>query len=110
MRQLVTEYGAGHDETAAAAIRQAARELLLMQASDWQFLISTKSAPDYAAARLNAHYSDFKKCVELARRYCRGEWIEQWEWEEFGSICARDGIFCDTNPLWFRDIRHAAMG
>ncbi len=108
MRQLVIEYGRGHDEAAVAVIKQAGRELLLLQASDWQFLMTTKSASDYAAARLNAHYSDFKKCAELARRYCRGEWIEQWEWDEFGAIFARDNIFPEIDPLWFRDIRHAA--
>ena len=108
MRQLVIEYGSGHDEAAASLIKQAARELLLLQASDWQFLISTKSAPDYAAARLDAHYSDFKRCTDLAHRYCRGEWIEQSAWDEFGVICARDAIFPDIDPLWFRDIRHPA--
>ncbi len=106
MRQLVTESGRGHDEAAAALIKQAARELLLMQASDWQFLITTGSAPDYAAARLNAHYSDYKKCADLARRYARGEFIEQHEWDEFGDIAARDSIFPDIDPLWFHSIRH----
>ena len=108
MRQLVADLGAGHDSTAAAFIRQAAVELLLMQASDWQFLITTDSAPDYAAARIDGHYTDFKKCVAWTRRYCRGEWIRQAEWAEFGTMTERDHIFGDVNPLWFRDLRRPA--
>ena len=108
MRQLLLDLGPGHDEAAASLIKQAARELLLLQASDWQFLITTASAADYTAARLDAHWSDFKKCTNMARRYSRGDWIDQHEWEEFGAICDRDRVFSDIDPLWFRDIRQPA--
>lgn len=36
-------------------LEQAARELLLAQSSDWQFIISTGAAGDYATKRFNAH-------------------------------------------------------
>jgi 1,4-alpha-glucan branching enzyme len=36
-------------------VEQAARELLLAQSSDWQFIISTGAAGDYATARFVAH-------------------------------------------------------
>ncbi|MFP3903136.1 MAG: 1,4-alpha-glucan branching protein domain-containing protein [Armatimonadota bacterium] len=106
MQDLVRRYGRGHDETMQKLMKQAARELLLLQASDWQFLITTKSAPDYAAIRIHSHYSDFKKCADLARRYARGEWIEQEEWDEFGAIQARDNVFDTIDPLWFGEVRH----
>lgn len=109
MQRLVHAHGAGHDPAAAAAIQQAARELLLLQASDWQFLITTRSAPDYAGSRIHCHYSDFRRCAALARRYCAGETIEQWEWDELGNIQGRDRLFPDVDPLWFRDIRRPAL-
>ena len=37
------------------ALEQATRELLLAQASDWQFIISTGAATDYAEKRFRGH-------------------------------------------------------
>jgi 1,4-alpha-glucan branching enzyme len=42
-------------------LEQAARELLLAQSSDWQFIISTGAAGDYATKRFVEH------CEALAR-------------------------------------------
>jgi 1,4-alpha-glucan branching enzyme len=39
-------------------LAQAARELLLAQASDWQFMISTGAVPDYAERRFRQHCDD----------------------------------------------------
>jgi 1,4-alpha-glucan branching enzyme len=48
--------------TAAARplLAQAARELLLAQASDWQFIISTGAAGDYATRRFTGHCDDLE--------------------------------------------------
>ncbi len=46
---------------ARPAVAQAARELLLAQASDWQFIISTGAVTDYAERRFSGH------CDDLAR-------------------------------------------
>ena len=39
-------------------LAHAARQLLLAQSSDWQFMISTGAVPDYAEERLNLHCDD----------------------------------------------------
>ena len=41
------------------ATRQLARELLLLQSSDWQFLMTTGQAHDYAVERFMSHMSRF---------------------------------------------------
>ncbi len=41
------------------ATRQLARELLLLQSSDWQFLMTTGQAHDYAVERFNSHAARF---------------------------------------------------
>jgi 1,4-alpha-glucan branching enzyme len=41
-------------------LRQAARELLLMESSDWEFLITTFQARDYGVNRFNDHLGRFK--------------------------------------------------
>src|SRR5712691_3217535 len=48
-------------------LAQATRELLLLEASDWQFLITTLSARDYAERRVAEHYAEFKRLSEMAR-------------------------------------------
>ncbi len=47
-------------------LNQAARELLLMQSSDWPFLISTGQAKEYAVARFQAHVDNFYQLVSIA--------------------------------------------
>ncbi|HEY2804745.1 MAG TPA: 1,4-alpha-glucan branching protein domain-containing protein [Gemmatimonadales bacterium] len=44
-------------------LAQAARSLLLAQASDWQFVISTGAASDYAERRFAGHCGDAEKLV-----------------------------------------------
>jgi 1,4-alpha-glucan branching enzyme len=51
---------------------QAARELLLAEASDWQFLISTWSARDYAEARFADHIERFNQLARDAKEIHQG--------------------------------------
>ena len=62
MRGLASKYGN------TEILRQAARELLLLQSSDWQFLITTWSARDYAEKRFSDHYNRFKRLAAMARK------------------------------------------
>lgn len=55
------------DPVLERVVRQAARELLLLQASDWQFLITTWSARDYAEMRVAEHVDAFERLVAIAR-------------------------------------------
>jgi 1,4-alpha-glucan branching enzyme len=45
-------------------IRQAARELLLLQSSDWPFLISTGQAGEYAIMRFQQHVERFEQLAD----------------------------------------------
>ncbi|MEA2062467.1 MAG: 1,4-alpha-glucan branching protein domain-containing protein, partial [Gemmatimonadota bacterium] len=44
---------------------QLGRELLLLESSDWQFLISTWSARDYAEARVVKHWDNFERLARM---------------------------------------------
>jgi 1,4-alpha-glucan branching enzyme len=48
----------------ARALRQAGRELLLAQASDWPFILRHATSPDYARGRLTAHLQRFTALYE----------------------------------------------
>ncbi|TMD58904.1 MAG: DUF1957 domain-containing protein [Chloroflexi bacterium] len=49
------------------AVAQATRELLIAQASDWEFLITTGQADEYARERFRTHLLRFERCAEIAR-------------------------------------------
>lgn len=53
---------AGTPET-DRVLHQAARELLLAQASDWPFILHTGTSPDYAAGRVHGHLESFTRLL-----------------------------------------------
>ena len=55
-------------ETGRPVLAQAARELLLAQASDWQFIISTGEVADYATRRFNGHCDDLERLLATLKR------------------------------------------
>lgn len=63
MRELATKCTSGISHRIAT---QAGRELLLAEASDWQFLISTFSAKDYAEIRFADHIERFERLAKMA--------------------------------------------
>ena len=52
---------------ARPVLAQAARELLLAQSSDWQFIISTGAVVDYAERRFTMHCDDAARLIEALR-------------------------------------------
>ena len=58
-------------------INQLGRELFLLSSSDWEFLISTFAARDYAEKRVKLHYDNFKKLHSLFNQYKDGKINEQ---------------------------------
>ena len=52
------------DPSVHTILEQAARELLLAQASDWQFIISTGAVADYAERRFTEHCEDAERLVQ----------------------------------------------
>ncbi|MCX6139897.1 MAG: DUF1957 domain-containing protein, partial [Candidatus Kapabacteria bacterium] len=57
------------DATMRRIAKNAIRQLLLLQASDWQFLISTFSAKEYAEMRFHNHLEDARRLCDLVERY-----------------------------------------
>ncbi len=109
MQHLAERFKGTEDPQLQAFVEQAARELLLLQASDWQFLISTDAAPDYSAHRLVAHHSDFNRVAELAERWARRERLSDEDWAWFGDLCGRDKPFPDVKPEWFAKVDFPAQ-
>jgi 1,4-alpha-glucan branching enzyme len=65
MESLVAKYpdASGDREQ---ALDQAARELLLLQSSDWPFLVTTGQAKEYATKRFREHVERFEEMADIA--------------------------------------------
>lgn len=55
------------------ALKLAGRELLLLQASDWPFVIHTKGAVDYGYRRICEHLARFDRACSVAEARAKGE-------------------------------------
>ena len=64
--EVLEQVSAG-DERGERILRQMVRELLLMQGSDWPFLLYTTQAKEYANQRFHHHHQRFRKLVWAAR-------------------------------------------
>ncbi len=65
------------------ALNQAARELLLAQASDWAFIMKTGTMADYAHKRTRAHVSRFTKLYEdITANSVDEEFLSEIEWRD----------------------------
>jgi 1,4-alpha-glucan branching enzyme len=82
------------------ALAQATRELLLLQASDWQFLITTWAARDYAERRVAEHYAEFKRLAEIVRGLAGGHPLSVEAADTLRRLEREDFCFPDLDPSW----------
>ena len=75
---------------AERALKQAARELLLAQSSDWPFILRTGTTPDYARLRVQDHLLRF---TGLYEQLTRGQIDEPG----LRELEARDNLFPDLD-------------
>jgi len=78
------------------ALNQAARELMLAQASDWPFIMTTGTAVDYAKRRLRDHVARFTYLFEglSGERALEAEVLRDFE--------RRDNLFPDLDYRLYR--------
>lgn len=60
MNALADDFESASDDE-RSVLKQAARELLLLQSSDWPFLVTTGQAREYAIQRFSQHVERFKR-------------------------------------------------
>jgi 1,4-alpha-glucan branching enzyme len=82
-------------------LRQACREALLSQASDWPFLVHGGTAPHYARARLETHLARFR---ELAAMLDAGMDAPGSSLSAFSTAESRDNLLPHLDPArWAKD-------
>jgi len=78
------------NELKIRALKQAARELLLAQASDWPFILRAGTSPDYARRRVKDHLLRF---IALHDQLTATSVDEKW----LAEIESRDNLFPDVD-------------
>ena len=100
LRRMSREYVPG---PAQQIVDQCARELLLAEASDWQFLISTYAARDYAEVRFQDHIDRFNRLAKLAGAVHGGRELTEEEEEFFDDCRQKDAAFKEIDlSVWAR--------
>lgn len=98
LRKIAQKYRGG---PAHRVVVQAARELLLAEASDWQFLISTWSARDYSEIRFADHIERFNRLADLADRLHTGGSMDESDRLYLDECEQRDAAFEEIDlTLW----------
>jgi 1,4-alpha-glucan branching enzyme len=87
-------------------LKLAARELLLLEASDWQFLISTISAADYSALRVVRHADAFDRVAGVAERIAGGGEVSAEDRQMMAELSDRDFLFPDVDPAWWAKVEY----
>lgn len=81
------------DGAIAAALEQAITELLLLQASDWPFILETRTAEGYAAARARAHAARLRDLLGMIER---GE----IDGRRLADLASRDDYLAPEREQW----------
>ena len=77
------------------ALRQAARELVVAQASDWPFIIHGDTTVEYAEQRLEDHLDAFHRLAAMVEsQQIDEEYVEQRE--------SQHNLFPTIDPAWWR--------
>jgi len=103
MEQMATRHSSA-EGIVAEILDQAARELLLLQSSDWPFLVSTGQASQYAIQRFRSHTERFNRLLDA---------MESESPETAGALAEEynelDNVFPDMDFRWFREQDPSAL-
>lgn len=82
-------------------LEKTARQLLLMQASDWAFVIHTGGAVDYGIERTAGHSTRFNRLARIAESVAGGRPMTEVEKTEVADADAHDVIFQNIDLNWW---------
>jgi 1,4-alpha-glucan branching enzyme len=82
-------------------LEKAGRQLLLLQASDWAFVIHTGGAVDYGIQRIADHATNFGRLIKAASDVAAGESLSDVQKVEVANADAHDVIFQHIDLNWW---------
>ncbi len=96
MEELVARYPNATGEL-LDLLNQAARELLLLESSDWPFLITTGQARDYAIKRFTGHVARFDRLTAIAEK----GFLDDDDRHFLAEVKEEDNPFPNLDYRWF---------
>lgn len=98
-------------EVGERIVKQLCRELLLLESSDWQFLITTGAARDYAELRFETHNDQFNELKAMWEAFDSNGVISGEQQSRLAAIELRDSVFADINPeFWAAGAKQIRQG
>jgi 1,4-alpha-glucan branching enzyme len=93
--QLAAQSNLGAEDAGLISVlNQAARELLLLESSDWPFLVTTGQAKEYAVQRFTGHVERFEKLIGSVEQGRPDRALADELWE-------LDKVFPDIDYRWW---------
>ena len=98
LREICTQSVWRQSELGTRIVQQLCRELLLLESSDWQFLITTGAARDYAELRFLTHNDQFLELKQIWEAYTADGRLNDHMQSRLAAISERDSIFAHIDP------------
>ena len=109
-RKVATEAKWNDGALGKRIMKQLCRELLLLESSDWQFLITTGAARDYAEKRFLTHNDQFNEVKAIWQAFEKDGSITGEHETRLAEIELRDGVFEDIDPaLWAEGAKQESL-
>jgi 1,4-alpha-glucan branching enzyme len=89
------------NETVRKILERAGRQLLLLQASDWPFVVHSKGAVDYGIERFAEHSTNFNRAIDIAEEAAAGKPLSGLRTIELQEMDAHDPIFAEIDLNWW---------
>lgn len=106
-REVCTAGKWKESEVGTRIVQQLCRELLLLESSDWQFLITTGAARDYAEMRFLTHNDQFLELKTMWQAFEHDGALNEHMTNRLAEIEQRDTIFPDIDPSFWSEGAHA---
>ncbi len=101
MLKLLHELPWKTNGSVADGLRRAGRQLLLLQASDWPFVIHSHGAVDYGIQRFAGHATNFDRACHMAEEAAAGIAVDTLRKIEIEEMDSHDSIFPHIDLNWW---------
>ncbi len=101
MLKLLHELPWKQNQQIEQMMQRAGRQLLLLQASDWPFVVHTYGAVDYGIQRFSGHATNFDRATLMAEELAAGRQLSELRKIELAEMDQHDSIFAHIDLNWW---------
>jgi 1,4-alpha-glucan branching enzyme len=101
MLKLLHELPWKENQAVRQFMERAGRQLLLLQASDWPFVVHSHGAVDYGIQRLAGHATNFDRATLMAEEAAAGRELTDLRKIELQEMDNHDSVFPHIDLNWW---------